>query len=243
MRITPCSECSLRKLECFSKATSDEISFIQSYKKTEIKLSAGKTLVHQGSRNVELYTLKSGWAFRYSLLENGKRQILNFILPGDFIGLQAELDKELNYGIESLTECVFCVFPQDRIMDVYSQYPTLGYDLTWLAAHGELIVDENLISVGGRNALQRIAMLLVSLYKRASSIGEVVDESFNFPITQQHIADSMGLSLVHTNKTMAKLKLYGVQEITNNRIKIRSLDKIARLAEYYSLPLRNRPLL
>lgn len=243
MIITKCTECVLRNNICFIKAEQEEIEFIQSLKSNEIVLDAGKQLIEQGENCDFFYTLKSGWAFRYVTLPDGKRQILNFLLPGDIIGMQAEINHEISHGVETLTDATFCAFPRKKTLDIYKNFPSLGYQLTWLVAHEELIVDENLVAIGRKNALQRIAMLLVSLFKRASVLGMLKEESLYFPISQQHIADALGLSLVHTNKTMAKLKTYGVHELVDSHIKIKDLSKVEKLAEYYALPNQKRPLL
>jgi CRP/FNR family transcriptional regulator len=116
--------------------------------------------------------------------------------------------------------------------------------VTWIAAHEELIVDENLVSVGQRTAMQRIAMLLVHLYKRAASVG-LKDETgaVPLPLTQQHMADALGLSLVHTNKTLRRLLRTEICDLRDGRLRLRNLGVIERLADYNELPLRGRPLI
>ena len=90
---------------------------------------------------------------------------------------------------------------------------------------------------------ERIAMLLVHLYKRARSVGEGDDSGVNFPLNQQHIADALGLSLVHTNKSLRRLRAYGLHELSANRLRILKVEALQRLADYYALPLRARPLI
>jgi CRP/FNR family transcriptional regulator, anaerobic regulatory protein len=238
-----CDKCQLRTLDCFSINTDAELSFIEQFKNNEITLNAGDSLYRENAISSQLYTLKSGWAFRFRTFSDGSRQILNILLPGDFIGLQAELNKAMPNGVETLTKATFCVFPREKIMEVYKQFPTLGYDLTWLCAHEELIVDENLTSVGQRNAEERMAMLFISLYKRANVLGIVEKGHLSFPLNQQHIADALGLSLVHTNKTLAKLKTKQICEINQQTLRIYDLAKMQRLAEYQALPMRKRPLI
>ena len=223
--------------------TEVEIDFIQSFLKKQIGISATKEIIPEGRPSGDLFTLLSGWAFRFRTLSDGRRQILNFLLPGDFVGLQERMTEKSPYGVEALTDVTLCVFPPERLWDLYGNHPGLGYDLTWMAAHEELIVDENLVSVGRRSATERIAMLLIHLYKRASSVGLAGPNGVPFPVTQEHIADALGLSLVHTNKTLRRLHKLGLHDISNNYLKLGDLKEMQRLADYYGLPLRGRPLI
>lgn len=238
-----CRHCPLRNSGAFSNNTEPEIAFIQDFKENEVRVGAGDTILRERENSGELYTLLSGWAFRYRTLSDGRRQILNFLLPGDFAGLQDQLEGAAQHGIEALTDTRLCVFPRHRLWDLYHSHPTLGFDLTWLSAHAELIVDENLLSVGRRSASERIAMLLVHLYKRASCIGLSDDEGVLLPLTQQHFADALGLSLVHTNKTLRRLQELGFFTLKNGKLKLVNPAAIARLADYHALPLRGRPLI
>ncbi len=151
--------------------------------------SAGAAIVSAGEDSPELYTLYSGWAFRFKTLPDGRRQILNFLLPGDLLGLQAAMFDAAMHGIEALTDVELCVLPRRKVWDLFRDMPGLAFDVTWLGSREESIVDENLTSVGRRNAAERVAALIVALYKRAKALGLVTGESFGFPLTQQHVAD------------------------------------------------------
>ncbi|MGC4029360.1 MAG: Crp/Fnr family transcriptional regulator [Steroidobacteraceae bacterium] len=240
----PCAQCPLRLTGAFSANTPEEIAFIQRFKTGEVTLSAGTRLRREGETSGDFHTLLSGWAFRFRTLSSGARQILNFLLPGDFIGLQENLGAHAAHGVELLTDARLCRFPASGIWNLYQAHPALGYGITWIAAHEELIVDENLVSVGRRSAAQRIAMLLIHLYKRAESVGlKKADGRVPFPVTQQHMADALGLSLVHTNKTLRKLQATGHFEISPAHLTLRHPEAMRRFADYYALPLRGRPLI
>lgn len=239
-----CINCPLRKLGTFSPNTAEEIDFIQHFKRGEVALKGGSLLVREGVHSGEFYTLLRGWAFRYRTLSDGKRQILNFLLPGDFIGLQEKLGAHSSCGVEVLSDARFCRFPAEKLWDLYRNHPSLSYDITWIAAHEELIVDENLVSVGQRTAAQRIAMLLIHLFKRAESLGMKDGQgSVPFPVTQQHMADALGLSLVHTNKTLGRMAQQGMFRIKDGQLSIGKPALLNRLADYFSEPLRGRPLI
>lgn len=238
-----CNNCPLRQTPGFNSNTVEEVDFIQRFKQRERIINPGDAILRKDESSPELFTLLSGWAFRYHMLRDGRRQILNFLLPGDFIGLQEELEGKTPHGVEALTGCTLCVFPRKGLRELYREHPGLAYDLTWICSHEELIVDENLISVGRRTALERVAMLLVHLYRRAEASGLKTENGIPLPITQQHIADALGLSLVHTNKTLRRLHAAGLHELSGGYLKLGNVGAMQRLAEYQTLPRRPRPLI
>ncbi|MCB1886111.1 MAG: Crp/Fnr family transcriptional regulator [Rhodocyclaceae bacterium] len=238
-----CRNCPLRTAPPFAGQEGRTLAFVEAFRKDQRRYDAGQTIILEGASESPLMTVFSGWAFRYRTLSDGRRQILNFLLPGDFVGLQQELDAAATHGVDALTGLVACVFDRRRLWTLYEDFPRLAYDLTWLCAHEELIVDENLVSVGQRRASERIAMLLIHLYKRGSALGLCESGVLNLPLGQQHIADALGLSLVHTNKTLRRLRLAGLIELDGGRLRIGELGQLQRLADYYGLPERPRPLI
>jgi CRP/FNR family transcriptional regulator len=121
------------------------------------------------------------------------------------VGLQGTLMREMEHSVEALTPLTLCVFPRSKLYDLYSQFPSLAFDITWLAAREEQLIDEHLVSLGRRTALERTAFLLLHLFERARELNLVKDNAIQFPFTQQHLADALGMSLVHTNKTLKRL--------------------------------------
>ena len=230
----PCNQCPLRPLALFSANSTEEISLVQSLKKRSLRLGAGETLIHEGQTDAPLYTLLSGWAFRFKTLSDGRRQILNFLLAGDFIGVQQKMGDAAAHGVVTLTDSVFCVFQRDSLWELHRQSPAMGFNITWLTAHEESLVDDTLLSVGRRSAEGRIAMLLILLFKRAAALqSDGGAGGVPFPLTQQHVADGLGLSLVHTNKTLRKLERRGLHSLVDGRLYMRDVKALARLADLY----------
>ncbi|MBS0248271.1 MAG: Crp/Fnr family transcriptional regulator [Proteobacteria bacterium] len=203
--VTPCEQCPLRRLPCLREFAPDELEFVQKFKTDELRVESGTTFLREGSHSDQLFTVLSGWAFRYKVLDDGRRQILNFALPADMVGLQGAVMDEMEHSVEALTPMTLCVFPRARLYELYSQFPSLAFDVTWLAAREEQLIDEHLLSIGRRTALERIAYLLLHLFDRARELKLIQEDKLQFPITQQHLADALGMSLVHTNKTLKRL--------------------------------------
>jgi CRP-like cAMP-binding protein len=183
----------------------EELKFVSSFKRGELVAETGAMILSEGAHSAQLFTLLSGWAFRFKTLEDGRRQILNYCLPGDLIGLQGSVIGAMDHSVEALTPAVLCVFQRDRLGDLFKSHPGLGFDVTWLASREERMLDENLLSLGRRTALERAAYLIAFLYKRAAAVGLIEQRALLIPISQQHVADTLGLSIVHTNKTLRKL--------------------------------------
>ena len=202
---TPCDQCPLRKLPALREFSAEELAFVKTLKVDELRVDPGASFLAEGTRSEYLYTVLTGWAFRYKMLDEGRRQILNYALPADMLGLQGALMNEMEHSVEALTPLVLSVFPRAELWDLYSRLPSLAFDITWLAAREEQLIDEHLVSLGRRTALERAAYLLLHLFARAEESGLVKSGSIQFPFTQQHLADTLGMSLVHTNNTLKRL--------------------------------------
>jgi len=232
-RSVPCEECPFRSFhKVFRDFTHEELDFVSRFKAGELRVERGTTFLVQGTSSEHLFTVLGGWAFRYKMLPDGRRQILNYALPGDFVGLQASVLNQMEHSVEALTDMVLCIFPRDKLWELHRGHPTLAFDLTWLAAREEQILDENLLSVGRRSALERIAYLLLHLFTRAKQLGLAKDNTFQFPLTQQHVADTLGMSLVHANKTFQRLRRSNGVRWNRNEVEIIDATALARVAQF-----------
>ena len=239
----PCRDCKLRERGTFKRVSGEELAWIQAIKSAHLEVAAGTEIIRVGDLAPEVYTLYAGWAFRYKTLSDGRRQILAFMLPGDLLGLQAAMFDASLFGIEALTDVQLCVLPRKKLWTLFGQMPGLAFDIAWLGSRSESFVDENLTSVGRRTAAERVAALIVTLYKRAEALGMVENDTFAFPLTQQHIADALGLSLVHTNKTLAKLRRMGMFKQVNGTMTLTNPRVLERVAQHFDEEVPIRPLI
>ena len=239
----PCAACALRPKAAFLPVSEEERDTIESFRQGAREVRAGRAIIDEHRASAQLFTLYSGWAFRYKSLSDGRRQILNFLLPGDFIGLQEEFADGSTHGVEAATDVTLCVFPRERLWELFQRQPKLGYDITWLAAREEKMVDDNLVTAGRRNAAERVAMLLMHLYRRAEGVGMAHEGWVEFPFNQQHIADALGLSLVHTNKTLRRLQRLKLHQLEDGWLRILDAKALESLGDYFERPLRAVPLI
>ncbi|MDQ0456291.1 Crp/Fnr family transcriptional regulator [Rhizobium paknamense] len=240
---TACLVCPLRSNPAYRDFSPEELEFTRHFRSGELHAGAGSAIFHEGNQNAHLYTALSGWGFRYKTLSDGRRQILNYILPGDMIGLQGAIFEEMNHSVEALTEMRLCVFERKPLYSLFEKHPGLGYDLTWIAAQEESILDEHLLSVGQRTAIERAAYLLAFLHHRGRASGVLTSERTLMPLTQAHVADTLGLSIVHTNKTLRKLALSGALRWLDRGCEVLDPDALQRLAKWTPNDQRRRPFL
>ena len=149
----------------------------------------------------------------------------------------------MEHGVEALTNMRLCVFSRDRLFSLYVTHASLGFDLTWLAAREERFLDDNLLAVGRRTAKEKIAYLICHLFARARELGLVKDARLDLPLTQQHFADTLGLSLVHLNKTLKKLRATGLVVLDGRSVIVKDEAALAALARIDGPRRERRPLI
>lgn len=238
---TLCRNCPHQALDVFCTHTADETSFLESFKIGEINLDAGSTVIEQGAASAHIFTVLSGWLFRYKTLEDGQRQILNFAVPGDLVGLQASLMGKVDHGVEALSDVVLCVFEKNRLIELYQSHFHLAFDVTWLACSQERVLDDGMLSLGRRSAKQRVALLLWNLHQNAQRTHSFESRDI-VPVTQSHIADAMGFSLVHTNRTLRGLARSGLIDWVDRGFRVRDADSLHTVAGSPAPNPKQRPL-
>lgn len=238
-----CTECPLRSLEYFREFTQHELDFMLSFKMGELSVEPGTSVLKEKTNSPHLYTVLEGWCFRYRTLVDGSRQLLNFALPGDMIGLQTSMFGEIDHSVDALTNLTLCVFSRERIWELFQDHPSLAFDVTWLATREERILGEYLTAVGQRTAQSRLAFVLMQLYRRCEPINLARNNRMPVPFTQQHLADLIGLSLVHTNKTLRRLADGGYMSWQKGVIRFLEPEAIAEMAELEEAPASARPFI
>ncbi|UWR07627.1 Crp/Fnr family transcriptional regulator [Ruegeria sp. B32] len=224
-----CADCPLRQMDVFLPFSGDDLRFMQDFKTGEMQAEPGTQLFIEGAKSAHLFTVLSGMGVRYKTLENGRRQVIGFVLPGDLVGLQAGVMGEMRHSVEATTAMRLCVFNRSRLFELYQNQPDRAFDLTFLAAVEEHFLGDALTTVGQRGAIEKIAWSLHRFYTRSQAVGLAKGLRCPLPYRQQDLADALGLSLVHTNKTLRRLKDLGLAEWSNNVLQINDLEGLAEL--------------
>ena len=227
----------------FLPLTPEEVVFMQGFKTGEEVVPAGTTVLSQGEQSQVLYTVLEGFGTRSVLLEDGRRQVINFVFPGDFLGLQAGLMGEMRHTIHASSVMRLCVFRRDRLWDLFRDKPDRAYDLTWIAAVEEHFLGETIATLGQRDATEKVAWALARIWKRLSALGLVVNGAAALPFRQHELADALGLSPVHTNRTVAILREMGLVVWKRGQMNILDPVRLFALAGLVLDSEERRPLL
>jgi CRP-like cAMP-binding protein len=196
------------------------------------EVAAGRTIVRSGVLLNESILLYEGLACRYKDLADGQRQIMELHVSGDFVDLHSFLLKRLEHNVGALTNVRLAVVPHDRLRYITENYPHLARMLWFSTLLDSAIHRERILSVGRRSALARIAHLLCELYVRLEMVGLATNHRFPLPLTQADIADANGLTAVHVNRMLKKLRDDGLLTYRGGEVVIHDWDRLQRVAEF-----------
>ncbi|MBI1402496.1 MAG: helix-turn-helix domain-containing protein [Porphyrobacter sp.] len=191
-------------------------------------------IAREGENPTVIRLLVSGWACRYKDLPDGRRQIVGFFLPGDFCDLNVYILSELDHSIGSLTAVRYYEIQPEQFQDVIDERPRLTRALLWHEMVASGIQRQWLLSIGQRTPVERLSHLFIELYYRLKAVGMVHDHAFELPITQHHLAEANGLSLVHVNRTLQEMRREGLIELADRQLRILDFERLKRTAMFNS---------
>jgi CRP/FNR family transcriptional regulator, anaerobic regulatory protein len=193
-------------------------------------IAARHNIYRAGELNEGVQIVCDGWAVRFIQLPSGKRQILSMIMPGDLISPVGVFEQQFTFSVQAVTGVHYCTFAFAEVRARLRDDSAL-FDL-WvqLAAAAHRDAERRLVDLGQRTAQERIAGLLVHVMLRARERGEVHDDQFTFPMSQQQIADFTGLTPVHTCRVLSALRKTGVCDVGHGAVKVIDRDALERIA-------------
>ena len=203
-----------------------------------IAVAAGVDMIVEGERPGQSTLLIQGLAARYTNLADGGRQITELNVAGDFIDLHSFVLKQMDHGVQALTDCTIVHAPHARLRRITEEHPHLARVL-WLDTVIDAAIHRQWIaSMGRRTSLAHLAHLLCELYKRLEVVGLAADCSFELPLSQATLADVLGLSTVHVNRLIGELRSTRLLTWTQPKVTILDWDGLAALAEFDPVYLR-----
>lgn len=230
-----CLNCSVRERN-LCRAFSSKLNIVQGFKTGDRILAADTHVYRMGDRPAELFNLLDGWIALYRILESGKRQILEILLPGAFFGYQPNLGDPMLHGAYCLSDVALCVFPRKSFASLMEQHPQMGHALADISAQATMRAHDQLTNIGGRVGTARVAHMLLDLFLRArNSVPGAQGDTVELPITQELIADSLGLTSVYVNRILRHLREQRLVVLRGGMLKILDLDGLARVAELSTL--------
>lgn len=208
----------------------DQVRMFAALQGTPRRVAAHTQLVHATSSKGSTYVIREGWAFAYTLLANGERQIVGFVLPGDVIRVGCPGRGNTEQGFETITETVFTEITPDAVRRTAREWPEVF--VIFLRLQSELLsaLVGQLVDIGRRDARARVAQLLLKLERRLLSIGHAEPDGYACPISQYLIADALGLTAIHVNRVLKGLREDGAVTLRNNRVTIHDRARLMAIA-------------
>lgn len=237
--------CIIRHFSHYCSLTKEEKQLLDSLEQSPTDIKAGALLWEAGASADEFCTIKSGWAYSFRHLENGDRQILEVFLPGDIIGLREFAFSQRLDSVRMITDGVVCHFPHRRMLDIFRQSLTLTSVLFAISSRQQALLTERLVNIARRTAKQKMAHFLHEMYLRLRQTNRDIGGQFRLPLSQEQLADILGLSPVHVSRTFSVLNEEGLVFRDRHHVTIPNLDALATEGEFDDCYLTDsvRPLL
>ena len=221
-----------RKLGAFVALSKTELAVLDELNKRRRTFVAGRDLVEQGQTEQSAYVLSSGWACSYKLLEDGQRQIVDFQIPGDFLGLRSLLMHISDHSVEPITDIEVTEVLRNDLLGAFTQTPRLATAILLTASRDEAMVVEHLVNIGRRSAAKRTANFLLELGARLALVGMGSKAGFECPLSQYLMADALGRSAVHVNRVLRQLREDGLVTFRDGFVSFDNYERLIEFAEF-----------
>lgn len=195
-------------------------------------VAADHDFVREGDRPIYSSYLKEGFVSRYKTLRDGSRQIVGFHVPGDMVDLQSALVIVADHGIYSHIACTLIAFAHDDLLDIAEAFPEVGRAFWFDTLSDAAVFREWTFNVGRRSAPKATAHLLLEMHYRFAAIGMSDGESFELPVTQADLADALGISAVHVNRSLQSLRAERLIRTFRKTVTIENMARMIDFAEF-----------
>lgn len=222
-----------RKLEQFTRLSPEDKRALRQLAREGVRgFAAREDLAREGDEPRHVKVFLQGWACRYKTLEDGRRQILAFLVPGDVCDFDAFVLRRIDHSIGALTPVTAAEVSRETVKRVIGGHPRVARALTWERLVAAAVQREWTLSLGRRTAFERIAHLLCELFLRLGGVGLAHDGTCEFPVTQADLADATGLSVVHANRTLQELRSGGLIALRDKALTVPDLSALQDAAGF-----------
>lgn len=220
------------KLESLATLSADDRAMLEQISAKPHLVPAGTDLIREGEKPDGVYLILDGIACRYKLRASGARQIMAYLVPGDYCDLDVAMLKAMDHSIGTLSDCQVVRIDLDTIQDLLRHHPGITHALRLATLVDEATLREWLVNVGRRSADERIAHLMCELLLRLRAVGRTAGNGYALPITQEDLADTTGLTSVHVNRALASLQQRALIAFSGQQLTILDLAQLETLAEF-----------
>jgi CRP-like cAMP-binding protein len=219
------------KLAAFANLSGQDYRVLDELVTTVRDVPARTDLIREGDKPSDVYLVMDGFACRYKVLPNGKRHIMAYLVPGDFCDLQVFVLTEMDHSLGTLSACRIVEIPRERVLALVKR-PAIARALWVATLVDEATLREWLVNVGSRPAEERVAHLLCELLFRLRAVGMANGDRYELPITQGELADTMGLSGVHMNRVIQRLRAEKLITLKGKNLVILDLDRLKEFSSF-----------
>jgi CRP-like cAMP-binding protein len=221
-----------RKLAARTSLSAAELATIETYHAEPRMVRRRRNIITEGHKYNGMFTVVDGVAIRYSALHNGRRQILNIVLPGDFIGFPACFFETAPYTVTAVSDAAVAAMSFAQLHELFSNHPRVGAAVFWLFSCEAAMYAERLIGIGQRSAPERVAHFLLELLARLRVIGLGDEHRFHMPLTQEQMGEMLGLTGVHISRTLRRLRDDGLVAVEGHRVEITNFEALSALGDF-----------
>jgi CRP-like cAMP-binding protein len=222
----------IQKLQHFRNLSVEDREAIERLITSVQDFAPRQDITSQGDKPSHVHLLLEGWACRYKVLSEGERHIMAYLIPGDLCDVHVALLERMDHSIAALSSCKVAMIPVRAMEAIMEERQHVARALWWATLLDEAILREWLVTLGARPADQRVAHLLCEMLLRSRAVGLTTDDSFELPLTQQELADTMGISIVHMNRTLKVLRDNKLIAIEGTKMAIKDTAKLMEFAEF-----------
>lgn len=214
------------KLEAFTRLSADDRSALEDVTGNFRFVDARRDVVAEGDEPRYVHLVLDGWACRYKQLPDGKRQIVALFVPGDFCDVNVYILRHMDHNIGAITRLKVAMITPEEMNALTSERPRVTQALWWQELVTAAVQREWTLNLGHRSAYERLAHLLLELYLRLQTVGRARDGRCDFPLTQNDLADSTGLTAVHVNRMLQELRRDGLIELERKQLQILDIPRL-----------------
>ncbi len=223
----------VRKLQSFMTFSDESTSAIMAAASRRTRaLESGKDLISEGDDPRTIYLILDGWACRYKTLDDGRRQIMSYFVPGDLCDLYVYILDEMDHSIGAVTSIRYALINPAELEELCDAHPRVVRALWWESLVSASIQREWLVSAGQRSAYEAVAHLCCELYMRLKLIGLVDKNQCAFPLTQANLADALGLTQPHVSRIVGDLNRSGLVRLHRRSLVVHDLPALMAVSAF-----------
>jgi CRP-like cAMP-binding protein len=220
----------IAKLSQFAPLSNGDVGVLNALCQREERYPAGANIAVEGEAPRSAFVVTRGIACRYRLMQDGRRQILTILIPGDFFDLHVFLLKATDHSVATIGPTRIAAFDREAVMDIVLNHPRIGAALWWSAMQEDAMLRERIVALGRRGARGRLAYFLCEIVWRQRAIGMAEDHAIRLPFTQTDLADTLGLTSVHINRVLQGFRRDELITLEHRRLTLRNVEKLQAIS-------------